>query len=58
MPTKPNGRNELAPAAFVTCMSNRLATSNCGIMPKMNAAIATTAMAVIANVTLSASPTP
>ena len=60
MPTKAE-RQERARAGRVrrVCMSNRLATSNCGIMPKMTkAASATTAMAVIANITLSASPTP
>ncbi len=58
MPTYPKGRKSLAPAAFVACMSKRFATSNCGIMPRMNAAIDTTAMAVMTNITLSASPTP
>jgi hypothetical protein len=58
MPTMPNGKKGLAPAALVGVILNRLATSNCGIMPITNAAIATTAMTVIANITLSASPTP
>jgi hypothetical protein len=57
-PTRPNGRNELAPAAFVASMLNRFATSNCGIMPTTKTTSATTAMAVMANMTLSASPTP
>ena len=58
IPTTPNGKNELAPAAFVGSMVNRFATSNCGIMPITNAASATTATTVMPNVTLSASPTP
>ena len=58
MPTTPKGKNELAPAAFVGSMVNRFDTSNCGIMPIMNAASAMTATTVMPNVTLSASPTP
>ena len=58
MPTSPNGRNALAPAASVGLMSKRLAGSKSGIMPTTKATSATTAMIVMPNMSLSASPTP
>ena len=39
-------------------MSSRLPGSKCGSMPITKVSSATTAMAVITNITLSASPTP
>src|SRR5680860_720101 len=58
MPTSPNGRNELAPAASPTGMSVRLDASNFRAAATTNASSATTAIAVMANISLSASPTP
>ena len=57
-PLTPNGRNELEPADPSAAMLSRFAASKCGIMPVTNAMSATMAIAVMANITLSASPTP
>ena len=54
----PNGMKLLAPAASVGAMSRRLPGSNCGTMPITNASSATTAIAVMTNISFSASPTP
>ena len=58
MPTSPNGRNVLAPAASPTGMSVRLAGSNLRAAATTKVSSATAAIAVMANISLSASPTP
>ena len=57
-PLIPNGRKLLAPAASVAGMSVRFDASNFGIIPTTKTSSATTAIAVMTNITLSASPTP
>jgi hypothetical protein len=58
IPRYPTGRKELAPAASLGAMLNRLAGSKYGIIPTTNTTIATTAAAVITNIILRASPVP
>ena len=58
MPISPNGRNALAPVASVTAMSVRLAGSNLTAAATMKTTSATTAIAVMPNISFSASPTP
>lgn len=58
IPSQPNGRNAEAPAASVGGISTRLPASNSGTAATAKISSPTTAIAVITNMTLSASPTP
>ena len=58
IPASPNGRKSDAPDASVGAMSVRLDESNSGSIAITKTISATTAIAVIANISLSASPTP
>lgn len=58
MPSTPNGRKGDAPTASVGGMSVRLAASSSGIAATAKTTSPTTAIAVITNMTFSASPMP
>ena len=58
MPATPKGRNALEPADPSGGMLVRFAGSNWGTIPTTKTTRPTTASAVIAKITLSASPTP
>ena len=58
MPSIPNGRKSEAPAASVGGMFVRLDESNSGSIATTNTIRATTAIAVMTNMSRSASPTP
>ena len=58
MPAQPNGRKSLDPAEPSGAMSVRFEVENSGIIATTKTSSATTAIAVMTNVTFSASPTP
>src|SRR5918999_3803503 len=58
MPSQPNGRKSLDPDEPSGGMSVRFEVENSGMIATMKTSSATTAIAVMANVTFSASPTP
>ena len=58
MPSQPKGRKSLEPDEPSGGMSVRFEVENSGMIATMKTSSATTAIAVMTNVTLSASPTP